>query len=212
MPESGISMVKNSKLQLNDKQRHNLIYKLCVGGVVAALYIVLALALAPVSFGIVQFRLAEVLTVLPVLSVGAIPGVFIGCLLSNILNPQNLGIVDILGGSLTTLAAAGLSWFLAIPYRRRLSNKVQAASGEESKLQKWIMWFQRVLVLFPPVLLNALVVGSYLPLLLLEHHPSHLEFAGSIAMIFLSQAVVIYAIGLPFLLVLEKSRLPWHKL
>ena len=94
------------------------VFNLALAGVLAALYIILTLPFAQFAFGMVQFRLAEILTVLPILTPAAIPGVFIGCLLANFLNPQNLGLIDILGGSLTTLVAAYLTWKIGKPYRQ----------------------------------------------------------------------------------------------
>ncbi len=77
---------------------------LALGGLVAALYIALTAAFAPLSFGEVQFRVSEALTLLPVLFFPAVPGLFAGCLLANLL----LGAPwqDVVFGSLATLLAA----------------------------------------------------------------------------------------------------------
>lgn len=188
------------------------VLRLALAGMIAALYVLLTLPMANFSFGIIQFRLAEVLTILPALSIAAVPGVFLGCLISNILNPQNLGLIDILGGSGATLVAALLSYWLGGMIRGRLLRPQEEESAEESTFTKWKHWLQRVLVLAPPVLVNALTVGVYLPYLILEHKPSTLEVAGSIAMIFISQAFVVYAIGLPALYALERAGLPLEKI
>lgn len=50
------------------------------GGVIAALYIVLTAMFAPISFGEVQFRISEALTLLPVLWPVSVPGLFVGVL------------------------------------------------------------------------------------------------------------------------------------
>ena len=55
------------------------------GAVIAAVYVVLTLAFAPISFGAIQFRISEALCILPFFTVAAVPGVSIGCLLANIL-------------------------------------------------------------------------------------------------------------------------------
>jgi len=78
------------------------------GALIAAVYIVLCIALQPISYGAVQLRVAEALTVLPILYQEAIPGIFIGVLLANIFG--GLGLADIVFGSLTSLAAAYLTW------------------------------------------------------------------------------------------------------
>ena len=71
---------------------------------VAAIYVVLTLIFQPISFGAIQFRIAEVMTLIPILTPDAIPGLFIGCLLANWLGG---GIwFDVALGSIATLLAA----------------------------------------------------------------------------------------------------------
>ena len=71
---------------------------------VAAIYVVLTLIFQPISFGAIQFRIAEVMTLMPILTPDAIPGLFIGCLLANWLGG---GIwFDVALGSIATLLAA----------------------------------------------------------------------------------------------------------
>ena len=89
-------------------------------GVIAAMYAVLTIALAPISFGQVQFRVAEALMILPFFTTSAIPGLFIGCLIANVLG-SSFGILDIVAGSLATLAAAAIAskikikWLVPLP-------------------------------------------------------------------------------------------------
>lgn len=71
---------------------------------IAALYVVLTLVFAPFSFKEIQVRLAEALTILPAFTPAAIPGLFVGCLIGNILGGAALP--DIIFGSLATLAGA----------------------------------------------------------------------------------------------------------
>ena len=54
------------------------------GGIIAVLYVILTFVFAPISFGAVQVRIAEALTILPLFTPAAVPGLFIGCLLANI--------------------------------------------------------------------------------------------------------------------------------
>lgn len=75
---------------------------------IAAIYTVLCIALQPFSYGAIQLRVAEALTVLPILYKEAIPGIFIGVLLANIFG--GLGLADIVFGSLTSLVAAYLTY------------------------------------------------------------------------------------------------------
>ncbi len=80
------------------------------GALIAAIYVVLTLAFAPVAFGPVQFRISEALVILPYFTPAAVPGVFVGCLLSNILGSGMM--LDIVFGSLATLIGAVLSYLL----------------------------------------------------------------------------------------------------
>ena len=97
---------------------------------IAAIYVVLCLVFEPISYGAIQTRVAEALTVLPFFTPAAIPGLFIGCLIANALGGGIL--LDVLAGSLTTLAAAYLTWML------RGKSKFLAS--------------------VPPVVLNAIVI------------------------------------------------------
>lgn len=105
--------------------------------VIAALYAALTLALYPISFGAVQFRVSEALTLLPMVMPEAIPGLFVGCLVSNLIGSATPW--DIIFGSLATLIAAILTYAT-----RR--NKILAA--------------------FWPVLCNTVIVGLVLALTL----------------------------------------------
>lgn len=102
------------------------------GAVIAGVYVALCAAFPWISYGMIQFRIAEALTVLPILYVEAIPGLFIGCLVANILGPN--GLWDIIGGSLVTLLAAFLT------YRFRNS----------------------FIAYLSPIVLNGLIVSAYL--------------------------------------------------
>lgn len=75
--------------------------------VISALYFCLTTVLSPISFGVVQFRLSEALTMLPFLFPEASIGLCIGCALSNIVSP--FGIWDVIVGSLVTLVAGILT-------------------------------------------------------------------------------------------------------
>ena len=77
---------------------------------IAAIYVVITLVFAPFSYGEVQVRLSEALTILPVFTPAAIPGLFIGCLISNILG--GCIIPDIICGSLATLIGAIFTYSL----------------------------------------------------------------------------------------------------
>ena len=77
---------------------------------IAAIYAALTLIFAPLSFGPVQMRPAEALTLLPILTADAIPGLFIGCFLVNLITGSIW--FDVVFGSIATLLAAILSYKL----------------------------------------------------------------------------------------------------
>ena len=101
------------------------------GAIIAALYAAITLLLAPISYGEVQIRISESLTLLPVLVPEAVPALAIGCLLANILGGTT--IVDIVFGTLATLLAALCT--------RALRKNLLAASAM-------------------PVLFNGVIVGA----------------------------------------------------
>ena len=109
--------------------------RLTRAGVIAALYIAVTFMLSSISFGPLQVRVAEALTILPILFPESIGGLFLGCLLSNILGP--FGAADIVFGSLTTLLAAYLTYVFRHSF----------------------------LAFVSPILLNAIFVSLYLHLL-----------------------------------------------
>ena len=115
-------------MQLSKTQR------LVLNGVIAATYAALTLAASALNlaYGPVQFRFSEALTILPFLFPGTWPGLFIGCLVANLLSPY--GLVDIVCGSLATLLAA--LW----------TAKVK---------NKWI-------APLPPVICNMAIIGAML--------------------------------------------------
>ena len=90
------------------------------GAAIAALYVVLTLVFAPISFGPVQLRVSEALAVMPLFTSAAVPGLFIGCLLANILG--GAAAADIVFGSLATLIGVWIGrklrfnrWLVPVP-------------------------------------------------------------------------------------------------
>ena len=84
--------------------RNNLTRRLCIGGVIAALYAVLTLALPFLSYGAVQIRFSEALTVLPFFLPEAVPGLAIGCFIANLIGSP-IALDWIVGTAATLLAA-----------------------------------------------------------------------------------------------------------
>lgn len=83
---------------------------LAQAAMIAAIYVVLTLVFRPFSFGEIQVRIAEALTILPIFTPAAVPGVFVGCLIANIIGGGILP--DIIFGSLATLIGAVFTYKL----------------------------------------------------------------------------------------------------
>lgn len=184
-PFDDVIMSDKNTNQARNKRRIKLIV---FNGIVAALYVVFTAPFANIAFGPVQVRLAEVMTVFPIYSWGMIPGVVLGCFISNLINPGNLGPVDVIGGTLATLIAGILSYLIG-------------------KKNKWIG-------IIPPVVVNGIIVGGYLPFLLVDSGSSVTVPAVLISMLSVagSEAVLLVVLGIPLMAVMErtglKSKLP----
>ena len=85
-------------------------YFMTYAAAISAIYIVLTMVFAPISFGPIQFRISEALCILPFFTPAAIPGLFIGCFLSNLL--CGAAVLDVVFGSIATLIGAAGSYAL----------------------------------------------------------------------------------------------------
>ena len=87
------------------KRKNHAVY-LTRGAIIAALYVLLTYlsALFGLASGAIQLRLSELLCILPIFFAEAIPGLFIGCILSNLLT--GAVVWDIVFGSIATLIGA----------------------------------------------------------------------------------------------------------
>ena len=78
--------------------------------IIAAIYAGITIAVAPLSYAVMQIRVSEAMTILPVFTPLAIPGLFLGCLIANLLSP--VGFIDVVVGSLATLIGAAGTYAL----------------------------------------------------------------------------------------------------
>ena len=85
---------------------------LCRASVIAALYFLLTYisAISGLASGVVQLRLSEALCILPMYTAAAVPGLIVGCLISNIL--FGMSVLDIIFGTLATAIGAVGSYLL----------------------------------------------------------------------------------------------------
>ena len=167
-----------------NKQNHSKLLKLATSAVVAAVYAALTIVLAPISYGPVQFRVSEALTVLPFLMPGTVWGVFAGCIIANLYTGS---VLDIVFGSLATLLAALLTaWF-----------------GKQGNTVK-----NRLLGCLMPVVFNVVIVGAVLTWgYQFQEFASPLKSCGFNALtVGIGEAGVLYLIGYPLMLWLPKAK------
>ncbi len=106
---------------------------LAEAAVIAAIYALLTIVLAPISYGAVQVRISEALTVLPFFTPAAVPGLFVGCIAANIMSPY--GLADLIFGSAASLIGA---------------------------IGSYLLRKKPLLVPLAPVISNGIIVGSML--------------------------------------------------
>jgi uncharacterized membrane protein len=144
------------------------------GALIGALYVLLTLAVQPISSGLMQLRVSEALSVLPYFTPAAVPGLFIGCFVANLI--MGSPIWDVVFGSLATLLAAAATYGI-----------------KKAGLSKW-------LAPFPAVLINAAIVGYILTYVYQVGVPWEISalYVGA------GQAISCYALGMPLLFGLER--------
>ena len=159
--------------------------RLTAAAMIAAVYTAVSFVLLPLSFGVVQVRIAEALTLLPIFSPIAVWGVTIGCLLTNLIGVFTGAVLppDIFVGTAATLLAALCT--------RKLGHLrfhgVPAAA------------------VLPPVLLNALLVGAELTWMFYPLEPGF--FLMNALSVGVGELISCGVLGLPLVWVLERHGL-----
>ena len=154
-----------------DKKIHQLVQ----GAMIAAIYTALTVSLAPISFGVIQFRVSEALCVLPFFTPAAVPGLFIDCLLSNFMG-MLMGtavILDVVFGSLATLIGALGSWYL--------------------RKHKWM-------VCLPPIISNMVII----PWVLRYAYGAEEMILFSMATVGIGEILAVGVLGTCLLIILER--------
>ena len=153
-----------------------------LAGIIAATYVVLTFVANAlnVAYGPIQFRISEVMTILPILTPAAIPGLTIGCFISNLGSPYA---IDIICGTFATFLASILTY-----YTRNLMIK---------KLPLFSMFF--------PVIVNAVIIGLEITLVMPEGF-AFKAFLITALQIGFGQLVVCYGLGIPLYKVIKRTR------
>lgn len=164
------------------------VYKMVICAMIAAIYATISLALAPISFGAVQFRISEAMTMLPVFDPITILGVTLGCLVTNLVGFMTganiLGWLDIIFGTAATLIAAVLTWLLRDIRFKGLP----------------------VLAAIPPVLTNAVIIGLELCYLIAGEFNWPVFLANAVS-VGAGQVVSCFVLGLPLVWFLQRNGL-----
>ena len=165
-------------------------YQIVLLAMIAALYTALSLVLAPFSFGNIQVRIAEALTLLPIILPSSVWAITLGCFLTNLIGVLTgvniLGILDVIVGTLVTLIAALLT----------------------KKLAKYRYNSYPFISTIPPIILNALVIGLELTFVLNPLKNFSLPFFILMFVeVFMGQFISIFILGLPLIHQLEKKEI-----
>ena len=159
--------------------------RLCRAGIIAALYVALTYAFAPLAYGPFQIRPAEAFCILPLFFPEAVPALYIGCMLSNLASPYLF--YDVFIGSLATLLAAFTSYLVG---RFLKQEPLRLIVGG-----------------FFPVLFNAVIIPLIIVFLCggadgyTSTSLAYFSFMGSIA---LTEAVWVYGLGSPLYYTLQR--------
>ena len=152
--------------------RNDLTKRLTRTAIIAAIYAVVTLAIAPFAYGSIQFRVSEILVLLAIFDPLYIGGLTLGCLIANLLGPN--GPMDVIFGTLAT--------FISV-YAIYLTGKL--IKNYKIKLLVASIW---------PTIFNGLVIGWMLNKLY------GLPLILSIGEVALGELVVITFIGVPLFL------------
>ena len=160
--------------------------RLAFSAIIAAVYAALTMALGFMSYNGIQFRVAEALCVLPFFFPSSAWGLFIGCVIANLLSPA--GPLDVVFGSLATL----------------LCCLGAAALGKGEKTGLW----RKILCCVLPVVSNGLIVGAVLALTIAEPGSSFgAAFALFGAQVAFGELVVMFTLGMALMAYLPKSKI-----
>lgn len=145
------------------------IRKIVFAGIIAALYVVLTLALAPISYGAIQFRISEILVLLAYFDPIYIGGLTLGCFIANLLGPN--GVWDIIFGTLATFIS-----LYAIYFTSKINIK------EKYRLLIASIW---------PTVFNGAIIGIMLAYVL------NIPILISILEVAIGEFVVVTIVGVP---------------
>lgn len=149
--------------------------------IIAAVYFVMCFFLQPLSYGTVQFRFGEMLTILPVFTPDAVFGLTIGCFLANMFSFSPL---DMIFGTLATFLAALCTYLL-----------------RNVRFKGWYIASS-----LPPVILNALIIGAELTYFYMPEAAGAATLAYNMLTVGLGQLVCCVVLGLQLARIIDKNK------
>lgn len=163
------------------QNRKSKIEFIVTGALIAAAYAGLTYlcSIFNLAYGPIQLRISEVLTLMPIFTPAAIPGVTIGCFIANI---GSFNALDMIFGTAATLIAAILTYYL-----RNIKFKGLP-----------------LLAMLPPVIINAVVIGLEIAFFFLPEGFTFWGFLISGLEVGIGELIVCYAFGIPFYLAVKR--------
>ena len=179
----------------------------------AALTIVEGLLFPTLAYGDIQFRFAEAFAVFCCFTPAAIPGMVIGCFVSNIFNPLGFNAFDAVFGTLATLLACLTTWFMSRGLRAEIPKG--SRSGETGYPERKLTLRKLLLILLvplPTILFNTVIIGAELAVFIRGDMAFWAAYGVFALSVFIGEAAVLYVLGVPLLLWLRKSDRLFHQL
>lgn len=164
--------------------------KIIYSALIAAIYAALTIVLAPISYGALQFRISEVLCILPFFFPASAWGLFVGCAMANVMS--SAGMLDIVLGSLSTLLAGACTAAIGKSARK----KAKASIGE---IAQPVRWGACIAACAMPVVFNGPIVGAELAYLFPLDDGFWHSFYIFGAQVALGETAVLFVLGLPLM-------------
>ena len=152
---------------------------LAKSGVIAGLYVCLSLIVFPFASGSIQLRVGEALTLLPLLFIEAIPALFVGCIIVNVLTGCLM--LDVIVGSMVTLFSAILTFFIGKIIKKSILRAVVGG-------------------IFP-IILNAFI----LPITWVILGVCEYAYLVQVLLILAGQLLAVYGIGIPIYIAIKNK-------
>ncbi|NMF06037.1 QueT transporter family protein [Clostridium beijerinckii] len=156
---------------------NNTVKRLVKTAIIAAIYVVITLVLAPISYGPIQFRVSEIMVLLAFFDPFYIVGLTLGCFIANILGPN--GLADIIFGTLATFISV---YAVSITERFVKSKKTSLIIAS--------LW---------PTIFNGVIIGWML------NYIYQFPLVLSIGEVAIGEFVVVTIVGVPIVRLLQNK-------